>query len=429
LLWSIVAKFQEEVYSDPKTTTGLNTDMDLVQVGFRYDQILQTWKAQTAVSFAANSESSSQCQYRVQLLPFYVNYLRLVILSLGFQQTLRKGIETISQGADIVERCIDAASSVVRVVVNDLAPTEYFRYAPDGHFVFASFASAFLIKLLRPEYKELIDGEHRTRIIGLVESLVDVLKSPRNAVDGRHTPMLYSRFLAGLLAKYKQDEEMVDGTSASSDSAASQGDSLHTPPQESVKQEATSPANGAIGAAKAASKHRPSPSIEIIPPAPESVNGKPAQAPAPHIIYYPTPDNTQQVPQSQFNPFNNDTSQNATNSLFPHGIRSDDTKDSNTTSAASTVQPDDTVHGGSQFGAQDAIMTDDQMLAPMLAMDNPAFWSHMMLPGFSWPSDEPWGINVNMDMNDMVDMSGMHDFAGSGAGAGAAQSHFQGGNY
>ncbi|KAG8887013.1 hypothetical protein FRB99_004323, partial [Tulasnella sp. 403] len=42
--------------------------------------------------------------------------------------------------------CPDPASSVLRIVIEVLAPSGYHRYAADGHFVFAAFASAFLVK-------------------------------------------------------------------------------------------------------------------------------------------------------------------------------------------------------------------------------------------------------------------------------------------
>lgn len=44
--------------------------------------------------------------------------------------------------------------------------------------------------------------EIQSDIILLVSRLVDILGSDAVALDGRHTPALYSRFLSGLLIKY-----------------------------------------------------------------------------------------------------------------------------------------------------------------------------------------------------------------------------------
>ena len=65
--------------------------------------------------------------------------------SFGFQQAFRRGFQ---QGDELFfSKCMEAASNVIKCVIDTLAPSGYFRYAPDGHFVFASFASAFLLKV------------------------------------------------------------------------------------------------------------------------------------------------------------------------------------------------------------------------------------------------------------------------------------------
>ncbi len=101
------------------------------------------------------------------------------------------------------------------------------RTAPDGHFVFASFASAFLLKvcihgfptpavgarltyrlplqLLRPEFSGFVPRERQQEIFDLISRLIDKLGSPDVAIDERHTPALHSRFLHGLLRKHRRD--------------------------------------------------------------------------------------------------------------------------------------------------------------------------------------------------------------------------------
>jgi hypothetical protein len=382
LLSTIVAEFQERVYWNPQLQImGLRTDLDLVTVALEFDDRLKDWNSKTAVSFATYSDSSnSQCTYRSQLLPFYVNYLRLVMLSLGFQQAVQKGVANVSPGIDVVKRCLDAACGVVRTVVEDLAPTGYLRFAPDGHFVFSSFASAFLIKLLRPEHAALLEADERSMIIDLVQRLVDTLKDPRIAVDERHTPMLYSRFLAGLISKYKPGEEdATDEEKSRADTAE-----LSTPPPHDQPQETSGTAKQPSSTTESGySRHRPSPSIEISPPAPE-----------------PGFDQSGGMPQSMFEPWVMDSS------LLPPNQMGQE--DSNATSyAPSTIHPASTIHGGSQYGMADTAMMDNHILAPMMAMDNDAFWGHVMPPGLSWPSDDAVQWAADMTMEDYSQM-GLH---------------------
>ncbi|KAG8811426.1 hypothetical protein FRC17_002458 [Serendipita sp. 399] len=361
LLSTIIAEFQERVYWDPKTeTSGLRTDLDLVAIAFEYDKRLREWSTKTAVSFATHSSpSSSQCAYRVQLLPFYVNYLRLVVLSLGFQQVVQKrNGNHEGPRPEIVKRCLNAASSVLSTVVEDLAPTDYLRFAPDGHFVFSSFAAAFLIKMLRPEHAIFLEGDERTQIMDIVERLIDTFKSPRIAVDARHTPMLYSRFLASLITNYKEDGagEIGDG--------ATSVDSVGVPTPPMLKQDIHSP-QGQVGVKSAGisaamKRHRPSPSIEISPAPDPTSNGPP---PPPQTIF--DPDSMME------------------NTLFPAMDEANAT--------ASTVHAASTVHGGSQYGGQ---VGPGQMLLPMYAINNDGFWNSMLPPGLTWPQEE-WSMNLD----------------------------------
>lgn len=399
LLSTIVAEFQERVYWDPNTETSvLRSDLDLVKVAYEFDARLTKWNSETTVSFATHSDASSpQCAYRVRLLPFYVNYLRLVMLSLGFQQVTHKAPKREGPRPEIVKRCLDAACEVVKTIVDTLAPTDYFRYAPDGHFVFTSFASAFLIKMLRLQNGTLLDAEEKTQVIALVERLIDTLKNPRIAIDARHTPMLYSRFLASLISKYKEDmapstdggdgltsndsagvltPPMVkdeSGPNASSSSQATRGE-MGPPPQKPAS--SSRPMGNGAPVAAATSRHRPSPSIELVPAHDPSSNGPPPTA---HTIFDP--------------------------SLLiddGHGSLMLPLSANHEESYAATVHAPSTVYGGSQYNApisqgvgtgmggfgMDTFMADDHMLAPMLAMSNPAFWDSGMLPGMPAWSDE-----------------------------------------
>ena len=58
---------------------------------------------------------------------------------------------------------------------------------------------------MRPEFLPLLDESLHEGIIQDVEGLINVLGSTDVALDGRHTPALYSRFLSSLLAKHRDN--------------------------------------------------------------------------------------------------------------------------------------------------------------------------------------------------------------------------------
>jgi len=62
-----------------------------------------------------------------------------------------------------------------------------------------------LEQLLQPKYAHRFSAERRKEIRTLVQEAVDLLGSAEVAIDEKHAPSLYSRFLAGLLATMTAD--------------------------------------------------------------------------------------------------------------------------------------------------------------------------------------------------------------------------------
>ena len=62
-----------------------------------------------------------------------------------------------------------------------------------------------LLQLMRPECSRFITPGLEAEIYRVIERLINTIGSPQIAIDERHTPKLYSRFLASLLAKHKRD--------------------------------------------------------------------------------------------------------------------------------------------------------------------------------------------------------------------------------
>ncbi|KAG5730335.1 Protein priB [Termitomyces sp. T112] len=328
-LLRIMAKSHDEIFSDSSSPSGLNRRVDFRTVTMNHDIQLMSYQEEWTRRFSEDSDpNDAGCAFRCSLLPFLVAYSRLVVFSFGFQQAYQRGIQP---GDNLYfDKCLDAAKSVIRNMVENLAPTGYMRYAPDGHFIFASFASAFLLKLLKPEFSSLLAKEQETEIFDLIGRLIQTLSSPEIAIDDRHTPKLYARFLAGLLSRHRRDGATVGR--------------LHPHP----------PANN--------------------------------NSPSHDFAHSGTLPST-----STFSITSSQTSESPTqgssfgSSSFQQNGKMDTTP---------IYQPEATfssatgaIHFGSDVGVSGlgGSMSDEDMLATMQALKNPAWWENMMMPGFSWP--------------------------------------------
>ncbi|KAF9048353.1 hypothetical protein BDZ89DRAFT_1057928 [Hymenopellis radicata] len=197
VLLRIVARFHDQVFARAGRE-GSGT-VNMKKVDFKtltppYDEELAVFKEEWERRFR---------DMRCQLLPFLVAYSRLVMFSFGFQQAYSRGMQKSDDM--FFNKCLDSAKTVIRCMVEELIPSGFMRFAPDGHFIFASFASAFLLKLLRPEFQMFRTKADDDEIFDLIGTLIQKLSSSNVAIDERHTPKLYARFLAGLLSKYKRD--------------------------------------------------------------------------------------------------------------------------------------------------------------------------------------------------------------------------------
>ncbi|KAK7043609.1 hypothetical protein VNI00_008220 [Paramarasmius palmivorus] len=169
------------------------------------------------------------CAYRGYTTRMITAYLRLVVLATGFQHAYKSGI---TRNCDIFSKSIEAAKTVIQIMVDHLYPMGRLQYAMEANFLYVSFAAAYLVNLLRPKFLPLLDENQQDEIIRIVEGLIEVLRSKQVALDGRHTPALYSRFLSSLLAKYNIPPRercfpTVDGTSIYPQYSAQRGS---TPP-------------------------------------------------------------------------------------------------------------------------------------------------------------------------------------------------------
>ncbi|RDX45931.1 hypothetical protein OH76DRAFT_1532078 [Lentinus brumalis] len=324
----VVSRFHEAVYSDPDSPTGLNQNLDFRSVILDYDRQLTQYFEEWMERFRRDSDMTDPAlKFRAELLPFLTGYSRLVMYSFGFQQAFRRGFQTEDQL--FLEKCFESAKAVILTLIDSLIPTGYMRTSPDGHFVFASFASAFLLKLLRPEFAHHVSRERQQEIFDLITRLIEQLGSPEVAIDERHTPALHSRFLHGLLRKHRRD---LATASRNAPAGANSGNFQQQQQQQSPGQAASSQ-YGTLGSAPGGSY--------------ESIAGS---SPASFS------DSSYTMPTSPM--FETEPAYTAVNGDSPIGMF--------------------------QFGSQQ-----DENWGALLALQNPSYWKDMMMPGFSWPESPP----------------------------------------
>ncbi|KAH9914369.1 uncharacterized protein BXZ73DRAFT_55048 [Epithele typhae] len=242
----IVSRFHTEIYSDLDSPTGLNQTADFRSIILQYDQELSAYYEEWMTRFRSDSDPSDPIlKFRADLLPFLTGYSRLVMYSFGFQQAWKRGLQP--EDRLLLEKCYDSATQVIVTFVDSLIPSGYMRTSPDGHFVFASFASAFLLKLLRPEFSNFVPRERQQDIFDLITRLIDKLGSQEVAIDERHTPALHSRFLHSLLRKHRR-ELAADSRNAPGGGGAFQSHPSQAGGGASTQYSSLGGANGSAGA-------------------------------------------------------------------------------------------------------------------------------------------------------------------------------------
>jgi hypothetical protein len=174
-----------------------------------------------------------------------------------------------------------------------------------------------------------LSREEETHIFDLIGRLIQTISSPAIAIDDRHTPKLYARFLAGLLSKHRRDVATIG--------------LLQTNP---------------LPPSSAPPSHELGPAINVT---------FPLSGPAPE----------HDVPQD-----------------MPAGYQNGFVQQQTMVEKFSTpiYRPEATFAGGGgtisfgsdvdMFTVDGNIASDEEMLATMQALKNPAWWNTMMMPGY-----------------------------------------------
>ncbi|KLO05022.1 hypothetical protein SCHPADRAFT_896598 [Schizopora paradoxa] len=372
-LLRIVAEFHDEIFSDKDSPSGLNESADFRSITLRHDEKLEAYHVEWNQRIKEGSDPNvtkaddswirpwvQVPQLASSLFRSLVNYSRLVMFSFGFQQAFKRGFQ--NGDSLFLKKCMDSAQNVVRCVIDSLAPSGYFKYAPDGHFVFASFASAFLLKLLRPEFENLVSKDNSSQILSLIGKLIQVLASSEVAIDDRHTPKLYARFLAGLLAKHQPGgpssgrlhtrQHPPEGHTPDSDGSYGYGQYGGMGSGQGMFHVG---GGGGGGSSTGTSPHGGSTSQR-------QLSGE------------TTPDmQVHQQLQQQSSPLSSGSTPMESTPIYEAEATYVGSGPLELTSADAGLS-------GMGFG-----VSDEEMLATMQALQSPAWWQDMLMPGFSWP--------------------------------------------
>jgi hypothetical protein len=173
-----------------------------------------------------------------------------------------------------------------------------------------------------------VSQQQETDILELIGRIIQALSSPDIAIDDRHTPKVYARFLAGLLARHRRE------------GVASFALQINPPPGAPL----------------------PGPS----PPAPAYDAVPPAQATAPSA----------QAPPTQYGGYVGQ--QHA--AFAQHGMAAQGANGVFAGANGAAPAPEIYTYPSSDIQVDSSF--EDNPLASMQALRNPDFWDQMMLPGY-----------------------------------------------
>ncbi|KAF8748733.1 hypothetical protein RHS01_10579 [Rhizoctonia solani] len=201
-----VTRYFSLIYSDPESVSGFNESTEFGPITRAFDDEMEQFKQDAEHAYSTAPESRHPtCQYRLALMPLAVAYYRLVMYSFGLEHAHRSASEPGNMFLirAVMIQSVDTASEVLRITNEDLPIHEYHRYSPDGHWMWSVFAAAFLIKLAKPRsvqppHLTMTETQRETSLV-LVEKFIHTLEC--SAVDDRHSPALYARFLRRIMGK------------------------------------------------------------------------------------------------------------------------------------------------------------------------------------------------------------------------------------
>ncbi|EIW56374.1 uncharacterized protein TRAVEDRAFT_49201 [Trametes versicolor FP-101664 SS1] len=197
-LLCIVSRFVSMV--NPAFGTNSAQSIDDIEIDALYkafDNELLSWKS--VIDDRHKGEKAAKdpgVVMQITLINCVYNYCRLVICCCGMQLMTKRPSKKPNE---LFAGCVQAATTLVKLMVEDFAPTGFIRYFPELIYVHAAFAAVVLMKCLRPEFNALLDIQQEERIIELVKKLFEAWVLEKMSTDEKQNTQLYARFLKQLM--------------------------------------------------------------------------------------------------------------------------------------------------------------------------------------------------------------------------------------
>ncbi|KAH9932879.1 uncharacterized protein B0H18DRAFT_1115534 [Fomitopsis serialis] len=168
---------------------------------------IEVWKNR----IAEHQRDASVAAHRDPKLAFLGHALRLTVLGVGFQHSVKR---MLHPNMELLSLAIDAARHVLKLDIEHIYPTGTLRYVIEPHHMYVTYSAAFLINLLRPCLAPLLQSSVRVDILREVRSLIELFNSRDVAVDRAHLAAVYAAFLEALLDQMTAGEGLADDPAA-----------------------------------------------------------------------------------------------------------------------------------------------------------------------------------------------------------------------
>ncbi|KAI0915948.1 hypothetical protein AcV5_003413 [Taiwanofungus camphoratus] len=195
-LLMLVNQFGQTTGRDKAVTT--REDSVITAMALEYDSKLADLITYWAQQFQQDPKASSSpyyfpCTATTEMIGYC---LRLTVLSTGLQHAAKRAITSY---CPLLRTSMQVAQTVIRIVTERIYPSGILLYAIESRFMYITFAAAFLLNLLRPQFLPLLDVSQQSMIVDNVATVISILGSKDVALDNRHSPALFSRFLSSQL--------------------------------------------------------------------------------------------------------------------------------------------------------------------------------------------------------------------------------------
>ncbi|QRV98251.1 Fungal specific transcription factor domain [Ceratobasidium sp. AG-Ba] len=152
---------------------------------------LQTWNNEWKPR-----RMTTDSEYRSLTGVLYYHYAITTVNLFGLQNAVKHAPADIPH---FFSQCHSPGMACISVVLDELLPRGYMRYAPDSHFVITSHVAVALLKLIRPEFAGLLDSQQET--LQSAQAIADMFSDI--AANAVHIPARSGAFLRALISSKK----------------------------------------------------------------------------------------------------------------------------------------------------------------------------------------------------------------------------------